>query len=124
MCTQHEWIDVGGLDYTAGSREGQQRTHDAGWCTQGDFATSDSSLSPGFPDPQGGGFRDLAPSRPASAANTFTYKLNLTKCLKAFGLGFAKGQTQGFGFQAFTPIQGGGSAGVDNASTEVWFTRQ
>ncbi len=123
-CTQHEWIDVGGLDYTASSREGQQLTRDTGWCTQSDFATSDSTLSPGFPDPQGGGFRDLAPSRPASAANTFTYKLNLTKCLKAFGLGFAPGQTQTFAFEAFTPIQGGGSAGVDNAMTNVSFTRR
>jgi hypothetical protein len=124
MCTQQEWIDVGGLDYTASSREGQQRTGDSGWCTQSDFTTSDPNLSPGFPDPQGGGFRDLAPSRPASAANTFTYRLNLTKCLRAFGIGFAPGQTQTFGFEAFTPIHGGGSAGVDNASTQVAFTRR
>jgi hypothetical protein len=123
-CTQREWIDVGGLDYTAGSREGQLRTRDAGWCRQGDFATSDPNLSPGFPDPQGGGFRDRASSRQVNAANTLTYKLNLTNCLQAFGIGFGPGQTQTFGFEAFTPIQGGGSAGVDNASTQVAFTRR
>jgi hypothetical protein len=123
-CTQHEWIDVGGLDYTASSREGARRTSDAGWCRQSDFATSDPNLSPGFPDPQGGGFRDRAPSQPANGANTLTYKLNLTKCLQAFGIAFAPGQTQTFGFEAFTPIQGGGSAGVDNASTQVTFTRR
>jgi hypothetical protein len=123
-CMEREWIDVGGLDYTASSREGHERTRDAGWCSQADFASSDSSLSPGFPDEQGGGFRDLAPSRPANVANTFTYTLNLTRCLKAFGVGFASGETQAFGFEAFTPIQGGGSAGVDNASTVVFFTRR
>jgi hypothetical protein len=122
-------VDIGGLDYTASSREGSAKTNDAGWCTQGDFdfASSDlgpEGLSPGFPDPQGGGFRDRAPSRAADAAKTFTYTLNLTQCLRAFGIGFASGQTQPFGFEAFTPIQGGGSAGVDNASTLVFFTRQ
>jgi hypothetical protein len=123
-CTETEWLDQGGLEHTVASREGQVKTSDAGWCTQGDFTSSDPSLSPGFGDRQGGGFRDLAPARPPSVTNTFTYTLNLTRCLKAFDIGFAKGQTQGFTFQAFTPIQGGGSAGVDNASTLVFFTRQ
>jgi hypothetical protein len=122
-CTQREWIDAGGLDHTASTVEGQRKTSDAGWCTQGDFTSSDSQLSAGFPDSQGGGFRDLAPDRRPSAANTMTYRLNLSRCLRAFGIGFAAGDTQGFTFQAFTPIQGGGSAGVDNASALVFFTR-
>jgi hypothetical protein len=117
------WVDVGGLDYTAASREASARTNDAGWCQQSAFATSDPNLSPGFPDPQGGGFRDLAPARPANAANTFTYRLNLTMCLQRYGIGFTVGETQAFSFEAFTPITGGGSAGVDNAMTEVSFTR-
>lgn len=123
-CMAREWIDVGGLDYTASSREGQAKTKDAGWCTQLDFSSSDDNLVAGFQDPQGGGFRDRAPSGPPGVTNTFTYKLNLSRCLRAFGLGFAVGQTQAFGFEAFTPIQGEGSAGVDNASTLVFFKRQ
>jgi hypothetical protein len=123
-CTQREWIDVGGLDHTASTTEGQVKTSDSGWCTQGDFASSDSRLAAGFPDPQGGGFRDLAASRPASASNTFTYTLNLTRCLRAFDLGFPVGRTHGFTFQSFTPIQGGGSAGVDNAMALLFFTRR
>jgi hypothetical protein len=123
-CTQTEWLDQGGLEHTAASRQGQVKTNDSGWCTQGDFASSDPRLSAGFGDSQGGGFRDLAPSQPPSVTNTFTYTLNLTRCLKAFDIGFAKGQTQGFHFEAFTPVQGGGTAGVDNASAAVFFTRQ
>jgi hypothetical protein len=123
-CTEREWIDVGGLDHTAASREGQVKTNDAGWCTQGAFSSSDPSLAAGFGDPQGGGFRDLAPSRPADVANTFTYTLNLTRCLRAFDLGFPAGRTHGFHFEAFTPIQGGGSAGVDNTMALVFFTRR
>ena len=123
-CTENEWIDVGGLDYTASSREGQRRTNDAGWCTQGDFSSSDPNLVAGFPDPQGGGFRDRAPSQAPSQENTLTYTVNLTNCLQAFGIGFARGDTQLFGFEAFTPIQGSGSAGVDNAATHIAFTRR
>ena len=125
MCTETEWIDVGGLDYTASSREAQTRTNDAGWCPQSAFTIDDrNQLSPGFPDPQGGGFRDLAAARPPNPENTFSYKLNLTACLRAYGLGLAPGQTQTFGFEAFTPITGGGTAGVDNAMTHVSFTRR
>ena len=123
-CIQTEWIDQGGLEHTVSTTAGQLKTNDAGWCTQGDFESSDPRLSPGFGDTQGGGFRDLAPSQPPSITNTFTYTLNLTRCLKEFDIGFAKGQTEGFTFQAFTPIQGDGTAGVDNASTLVFFTRR
>ncbi|MEX2196572.1 MAG: hypothetical protein WD844_14925 [Thermoleophilaceae bacterium] len=123
-CVQTEWIDVGGLDYAAASREGQVRTSDSGWCPQSAFATADPNLSPGFPDPQGGGFRDRAPSGRPSVTNTFTYTLNLTECLQRYGLTFNPGQTQAFHLQAFTPITGAGSAGVDNTSTLVSFTRR
>lgn len=124
ICLANEWIDVGGLDYTVASVEGQRATNDAGWCGQNAFTINDPRLSPGFPDPQGGGFRDLAPALPANPANTFTYKLNLTRCLDAFGISFNGGQTRTFKLEAFTPILGAGSAGVDNAHGIVSFTRQ
>jgi len=98
--------------------------NDAGWCTQGNLSSSDPNLVAGFPDPQGGGFRDRLPTGPVSSAHTFTYKVNLSGCLRGFDIGFASGQTQGFHFEAFTPIQGGGSAGVDNAAALVFFKRQ
>jgi hypothetical protein len=122
MCTETEWIDVGGLDYTASSRDGQRSTNDSGWCAPSHFAENDPNLSPGFPDPQGGGFKDSAADRPANPANTYTYTLNLTRCLNRYGFSFNPGQTRQFGFEAFTPITGDGSAGIDNATTFAHFT--
>lgn len=123
-CVATEWIDVGGLDYAAATKEGVESAEgSAGWCPQSAFRSDDPSLTAGFPDPEGGGFRDLAPARSANPANTFTYTLNVTKCLTHFGLGFPHGATRGVRFQAFTPITGEGSAGVDNTTTEVFFTR-
>ena len=124
-CIQTEWIDVGGLDYTASSREAQPvDPNGAGWCPQGSFSALGPGLTAGFPDPGGGGFRDNTPSRQASVGNTFTYTLNLTKCLQSYGLNFNAGQTRMFGFEAFTPIAGGGSAGVDNVMQHVSFKRR
>jgi hypothetical protein len=123
-CVLHEWIDIGGLEYSASSRAGFEKTHDTGWCAQDAYSSSDPNLAAGFGDPQGGGFRDLAVDAHANAANTFTYTLNLSKCLKRYDLTFNAGTTQAFNFEAFTPIMGGGTAGSDNAGTLVTFTRQ
>ncbi|HEX2310338.1 MAG TPA: hypothetical protein VHH91_06430 [Vicinamibacterales bacterium] len=123
-CVATEWIDVGGLDYAAATKEGTERFEgSSGWCPQGALRSDDPSLRAEFGDSEGGGFRDLAPARPANPANTFTYTLNVTKCLTHFGLGFPHGATRGVRFQAFTPITGDGSAGEDNATSEVYFTR-
>jgi hypothetical protein len=124
MCTQTEWIDVGGLDYTASSRDGQRSTNDSGWCAPNHFDENDPKLIPGFPDTQGGGFRDRAADQPANPANTYTYTLNLTRCLSRYGFSFDSGQSRQFGFEAFTPITGEGSAGTDNATTFAYFTAQ
>lgn len=123
-CVDTEWIDVGGLDYAITSREGQVRSNDAGWCPQTSIAVADGSgLEAGFPDPDGGGFRDLAPSGPPSVGNTFTFTLNLTECLRRYGISFNPGQTQTFSFNAFTlPTPAGDLR--DNASTHVSFTRR
>jgi hypothetical protein len=124
-CVATEWIDVGGLDYAAATEEGVERFEGSpGWCAQGALRSDDPSLRPGFGDPEGGGFRDLAPARPANPANTFTYTLNVTECLKRYGVSFPPGATRGVRFQAFTPITGEGSAGVDNTTSQVHFTRR
>ncbi|HEX2232456.1 MAG TPA: hypothetical protein VHG69_03735 [Thermoleophilaceae bacterium] len=124
-CGATEWIDVGGLDYAAATKEGVERFEGSpGWCPQDALRSDDPNLRPGFGDPEGGGFRDLAPARPANRANTFRYTLNVTKCLNRYGLDFPSGATRGVRFQAFTPITGAGSAGVDNTTSEVYFTRQ
>ncbi|MCA1704422.1 MAG: hypothetical protein LC808_14645, partial [Actinobacteria bacterium] len=76
-CTPPPWIDIGGLDYTVSSSEGERAINDAAWCPQ-----------------------------------------------DAFGIKFNQGQTRTFKLEAFTPIQAGGSAGIDNAHGFVSFTRQ
>jgi hypothetical protein len=124
-CVATEWIDVGGLDYAAATEEGVEAFEGSpGWCPQAAFRTGDPSLVPGFGDPEGGGFRDLAPAGPANPANTLSYTLNVTDCLQRYGVGFPPGATRGVRFQAFTPITGEGSAGVDNTTSQVYVTRR
>ena len=108
-----EWIDIGRLGYFAGSSEGE--------CPQNAFSSRDPTLIKGpytgdEPlDPSIGGFTDLAPDRPANPANTFTYSLNLTRCLAANSLTFNPGETQVLGFT-------GGTTGA--ASQAVHFMRR
>lgn len=71
---------------------------------------------PGDPD-RAGGFRDSASDRPANPANTFSYKLDLTRCLDARGISFAPGDTVHVNFEA-------GPSSGDEASQTVTFTRQ
>ena len=96
-----EWIDVGGLTYGAGIGRD---------CPQAAFTTTD----PLAPDPLrgdvgedgSGGLRDLAADRTANPANTITYKLNLSACLRARSADFAgpedwrRGETKVFSFSA------------------------
>jgi hypothetical protein len=65
------------------------------------------------------GFRDLAGDQPARADNTFTYRLNLTKCLESDGKSFKVGEKRDVGFKAITPrVDAGGD------STRVAFKRE
>ncbi len=129
-CTTSEWIDMGGLVYTATSGDAGDALNDAGWCPKGAFSESDPNLGPGGPEEPGqegeAGFTDRGFSdQAANPNNTFTYTFNLTECLRSHGMSFNTGQTREFRFQAFTPTVGffGGSGGVDNASQNVWFRR-
>ena len=74
-------------------------------CRQNAFSESDPNLEIARPpvnlgDNNDGGFTDRAPDLPASRANTFTYTVNLTKCLASHGRSFNPGETRGFIFAA------------------------
>ena len=108
-----EWIDIGGLRYTvlAGG---------SGDCPPSAFSTDDPNLTPA-PATQfhGGGVEDLAADQPASATNTFTYKLNVTKCLASKGRAWSSGETQELSFFGYA-----GDTGQENAQQPVFFTLQ
>jgi len=88
------WIDIGRVTYGVTVEGG------AGACPeQSAFSTADPNLTPKSPGGPGG-FRDLAPDRPALAANTFTYTLNVTQCLASHGASWNSGE-RGFDFKGF-----------------------
>jgi hypothetical protein len=104
------WIDVGRLKYETQVQESGLR------CPQGAFATEDPNLelnSSGNP-----GFTDLQGDRLANAANTFTYTLNLSRCLESNGFTFNPGDDRAFSFLAVNPN------GPDNAQQGIWFRRE
>ena len=113
---QGDWTDIGGLNYSA-SMSGSGAS-----CPQSAFSEASPVLRPltnadVFPASYFG-VKDLAPDRPASPANTFTYTLNLTRCLASSGLTFAPGETRSVSFRAHTPN------GTDAAEQFVAFTRR
>jgi hypothetical protein len=105
-----EWIDIGGLRYTVLAGGG-------GDCPPSAFSTDDPNLTPA-PATQfhGGGVEDLAADEPADAANTFTYKLNVTNCLASKGRSWSSGETQELSFFGYT-----GDTGQENAQQPVFF---
>jgi hypothetical protein len=88
------WTDIGGLTYTT------QLSGVGFVCPQSSLSETDSELAPASSPVlhTGGGLSDLAPDRPANAANTFTYTLNVTQCLASMGRSWAQGETLGLGF--------------------------
>jgi len=110
------WIDIGGLDYSPGIADMGIR------CPQSSLSETDPNLTAPPPGTlQGGGFTDLAADRPASATNTLTYTLNLTRCLASHGFSFEPGETRGFKFSAFSHDDAGSSG---EAEQQVFFKRQ
>jgi len=112
-----EWIDMGGLDYGAVIGTTGE------FCGKGSYSSTDPNLAlddGGFRGEQRwAGFRDLSADRLAAVGDTFTYRLNLTKCLESEGQSFDLGQARFFGFKAVTPqlLQD------DEASTALTFRR-
>ena len=110
------WTDIGGLTYATGlSGVGLA-------CPQSALSTTDPNLTPspvggmGGTLTMGGGFTDLAPDRPASTPNTFTYTLNVTQCLGSLGRSWSPGETLGLSFV--------GVSGTDQVEQGVNFKRQ
>jgi hypothetical protein len=91
------WTDIGGLTYSAAPALGAQAS-----CPQGAFSEDDLNLESAGSEvpyaPGAGGLRDLAPDQPASPANTLTYTLNLTQCLR--GMSWSPGEAISFNFGA------------------------
>jgi hypothetical protein len=111
-----DWIDIGGLVYTAGV------TDIGAFCPQSAFSENDDELAPAsgpIHRPGAGGFADSAASRPAKATNTFTYTLNVTQCLAAKGLPpWNPGEERGLA------LSGLGPNAADEAQLGVFFKRQ
>lgn len=99
-----KWVDIGGLTYAAAPAIGSQ-----GSCPQDAFSSDPTKLAPAESEvpygPGAGGLRDLARDGPASPANTVTYTLNLTRCLR--GLAWSPGEARSFNFGA---VDGGAGA--------------
>jgi hypothetical protein len=107
-----QWVDIGHLTYTAVVNGGPQL-----------FTCPQDSFTPGpnlEPAPllfsQGGGLADASDDQTASAANTFTYTLDVTRCLASQGLSFDPGQELQFQFI--------GTDGYDNTRQFVSFKRE
>jgi hypothetical protein len=110
-----EWIDVGRLAYEVQVEYSGRR------CPQNAFSEEDERLALNSEESQGLGwlgFTDLADDQPANTGNTFTYTLNLSRCLEPNGFSFEPGETRGFSFLAVNPYAGG------NGQQGIWFERQ
>ena len=106
-----DWVDIGGLTYKSivqhvGAPPGG--TEVAKSCPQSTLSSTDLSPPPG-PFPGGSALVDPAPDRPASPANTFTYTLNLSECLRQLGVSWNSGETLGLTGEAVS-ANGGGDA--------------
>lgn len=118
-----DWIDIGGLTYTAG-------LGDTGIdCPQDAYSERDPNLTsaPSYRETIGGGLTDLARDRPASRANTLTYSVNLTRCLAAVGRTFNPGETRELGLGALACANCdafGDSSGPDSATQVITFRRE
>ena len=109
-----EWIDIGGLSYSA-------KTHFTAQpgCPQRAFSENDPNLAPAdSPLPDGpGGVVDGAPDRPANPANTFTLTLNLTGCRANHGASFEPGETVTLSFHGVS--YGGPDEGSTRGQTNI-----
>ena len=117
-----EWTDIGGLAYSASPADA------GGNCPPAAFSKAsppDNNLKLATPDDAPsifnngrGGFIDLAVDRRANPANTFTYTLNVSRCLASEGISFEPGEAGGVDFQGIAPSFGG------VAHHPVFFERQ
>jgi hypothetical protein len=106
------WTDIGGGNYEV------QIANMGFQCPQSAFSEDDPALTQSSGSP---GFGDTARDRPASPGNTFTYTLNLTRCVDSNGLGssFDEGAEQ----LQFT-FGGRPANSADFAGQTIFFRRQ
>jgi hypothetical protein len=104
-----KWVDIGGLDYVTGYAKG--------FCQPDSY----SDVDPGLtlipytqPSPTGSQqvtvLRDSAPDTAANPANTFSYTLDLSKCIAANsipGSTLGPGESASFNFNARFPLESG-----------------
>lgn len=105
-CTGDEWIDIGGLRYRGAILDLPQGGL-GGRCPASAYTvpTGEELVpSPVDGDPLAGGLIDQATDSAADPLNTFTYELNLTKCLD--GTAWTSGEDIGVGFAAETTSTG------------------
>ena len=107
-----QWVDIGHLTYAAVVNAGPQLLT----CPQDSFTPGPNLTPAPLLFGQGGGLADAADDQTASAANTFTYTLNVTGCLASQGLSWDPGQELQFQFT--------GTNGFDNARQFVTFKRE
>ena len=93
-----DWYDIGGLDYNVAALKGSPVGAAVNICKRDSYSTTDPNLAPTQISPSlfggGDGFRDLSEDQPASPNNTFTFKVNFTKCLAPLGLTLDPGENQ------------------------------
>jgi hypothetical protein len=101
-----EWIDIGGLTYAVAGISDPDAvppppgTWPTGPCPRSAYSETDPNLTlNALPSPNTGFLEDSAADQPASAANTVTYTLNVTRCLAAYGLSWDPGQQLEFRLQ-------------------------
>jgi hypothetical protein len=94
-CAPDQWIDIGGLTYGAIVQhigEVVGGTEVARGCPSTSLSSSHLTVTPG-PGPSGGAAMvDRASDQPANPANTFTYTLNLSQCLRELGVSWNPGE--------------------------------
>ena len=74
------WLDIGGLTYTVVGKTVEQNRR-VWHCPANAYSAAGSEVSVGD-----GGIVDSAPARPVNAANTLTFSVNLSECMRASGL--------------------------------------
>jgi hypothetical protein len=111
------WFEMGGLNYLLGLHDYSSGQGSPSPCPQDAYSSADPNLAPastGHP-----GLTDLTSDRPADPANTFTFTVNITKCLANVGLSWGTGQERTIEFQA--EAAGQANSGYSNASQSVQF---
>lgn len=78
--TEPSWVDLGGLTYTIVGKTAEQNRR-LFHCEGSSYSTSDGNLAVAP-----GGLLDRATDQPVNRANTLTFSVNLTKCLRASGI--------------------------------------